>query len=387
MTLQEWISSRVPDLEIKNYQKVSKFESWFVTRPTGQFTLHEFTGIWSTPMEDWVVIQHPENKGFKSIGFYIRTFKSKDPVVYFDVRADPYDTKWITKKSLPILRTVQDGMITLRGLHYKMVGLGMINSMIHYKRVVSAMIEARRSGSVPYAKFRDQDREMQSTTGWEHLSYDSQVETAKQEIEDAMQDYFYNRWDKQNYYPELWIEKLALVAVFERPCRKHRIALAACKGYPSLTFLYEASKRFKRAKAQGKKPILLYFGDYDPSGEDIPRAIEENMFADFSLDIEVRRVALSEEMVVEYNLPPAPVKAGDTRSLNWDGIGQVELDALDAEVIEELIDDEVDSIFDDDAFEDLKEEFREAKPKFVSELKEYVRNLDLDNDEEDEDDE
>ena len=91
-----------------------------------------------------------------------------------------------------------------------------------------------------------------------------------------MKNYFKNRWENQEYYPEVFIEKKALQGVFQNICRQYDVALGACKGYPSLTFLYESQLRFNSAIYNGKKPIIIYFGDYDPSGEDIPRSIYEN---------------------------------------------------------------------------------------------------------------
>src|SRR5690606_1638672 len=120
----------------------------------------------------------------------------------------------------------------------------------------------------------------------------------------------------------------ALQGVFGPVCQDHGVALGACKGYPSLTFLNDTAERFKEAEEEGKKGIILYFGDYDPSGEDIPRSIYDNLKNDFGCDVEVRRIALMEKQVVEWNLPPAPAKHTDSRTAAWEGLGQVELDAV-----------------------------------------------------------
>jgi len=89
-----------------------------------------------------------------------------------------------------------------------------------------------------------------------------------------MEFYAKNRWENQDYYIEVWIEKKALQGVFERPCRNNAVALFACKGYPSLTSVKEASYRIRSVS---QEPIILYFGDYDPTGEDIPRSISDNL--------------------------------------------------------------------------------------------------------------
>ena len=65
-------------------------------------------------------------------------------------------------------------------------------------------------------------------------------------------------------------------------------------------------------------------------------------------EIEVRRISLVEDQVIAWKLPPAPTKVTDSRSANWDGLGQVELDAVKPEKLIELLDDAVSDIFDEE---------------------------------------
>lgn len=178
----------------------------------------------------------------------------------------------------------------------------------------------------------------------------------------------------QPYYPEILIEKKALEGVFAKPCAKWDVAVGACKGYPSLTFLYELSERLRDAQSEGKKPIILYFGDYDPSGEDIPRSIGENLQKFGVYDVEIRRIALMEQQVIEWKLPPAPAKETDSRTANWDGLGQVELDAVKPEKLISMLNDAVNEIFDQDLYDELITQETEERELFQAELKRYVEN-------------
>ena len=189
-----------------------------------------------------------------------------------------------------------------------------------------------------------------------------------------MEYYKKNRWENQEYYPEVFIEKKALQGVFAPVCDKYDVAMGACKGYPSLTFLYEASLRFKAAKAAGKIPIIIYFGDYDPSGEDIPRSIEENM-TNFGIGVEVRRVALMKEQVIAWKLPPALAKVGDSRTAAWGGLGQVELDAVKPEMIVELCRNAIASIFDEDKYQELKKVQTEEKKEYKLQLIDFIKSF------------
>jgi hypothetical protein len=288
---------------------------------------------------------------------------------------DIYTKKWITDNSLDIIDNYEKGILTLRGLHYQLVSIGMTNTFKHYKRVVNAMIEARWAGLVAFDTFSDHDREMVSETRWEETILEDVIENGKEEIKDWMTYYRKNKWENQPYYPEVFIEKKALQGVFEKVCLRNSVAMGACKGYPSLTFLNEATQRFKQADYKGKTPIILYFGDYDPSGEDIPRAIEENIKRLGCESIQVKRIALLHNQVVEWNLPPAPIKEGDSRSANWNGLGQVELDAVKPEILQRLCTDAINSVFDFDLYNELKDiEIKESEI-YKSSLVQFVNSL------------
>lgn len=288
---------------------------------------------------------------------------------------DLFTKKWIIDNSLQIIERYEKGMLTIRALHYQLVSIGMTNSLSHYKRVVSAMIDARWDGLVDFDTFSDHDREMIGETQYEETILNYEIDRAKENIKSWMEYYFKNRWENQPYYPEVFIEKKALQGVFGSVCSKNYITLGACKGYPSLTFLNDATNRFNEAVLNGKKPVILYFGDYDPSGEDIPRSIEENIKRLGCEEIEVKRFALMEHQVLEWNLPSAPAKEGDSRTANWTGLGQVELDAIEPKKLQALCQDAIDQYFDYDLYSELKEIESGERLEYRKELVLFVNSL------------
>ena len=84
-----------------------------------------------------------------------------------------------------------------------------------------------------------------------------------------------------------------------------------------------------------KEAVILYYGDFDPSGKDIDRFIKESLEW-FGLDIEFIRIAITLEQIEEHNLPHTPDDAKeiakmrrDPRFKKWEyGLFRVELDAL-----------------------------------------------------------
>lgn len=284
-----------------------------------------------------------------------------------------FTTKWIIQKGIPIAKSY-NGNITLRALHYRLVAAGMTNDTAHYKKVVSAMIQARWDGLVSFNAFLDHERQTLGYTDYKNTNVDDSVSTAKRQIKAWATSYRKNRWENQPYYPEVFIEKKALQGVFEEPCRKWDVALSPCKGYPSLTYLNDAKNRFEEAICEGKEPILFYFGDYDCSGEDIPRSIQDNLNK-MGVSVDLRRVALMEDQVVKWKLPPAPTKTGDSRAANWDGLGQVELDAVEQTMIVKLLNDAIESIFDQDLYAELVDQQTDERNEFKRILKRDFKKL------------
>jgi hypothetical protein len=295
---------------------------------------------------------------------------------------DGFGRQWIQENGIPIVNQY-DG-ITIRALHYRLVSLfGFPNDIQHYKRVITAMTDARWKGLVDFSDFDDHEREVIGSTEYEEKDVDDEIERAKDAIKLWMRSYYLERWSNQPKYIEVWVEKKALQGTFERPCRRRDVALFPCKGYPSLTWLDKARDRFMEAKSADKEVLVLYFGDYDPSGEDIPRSIEENL-SRMGCDVEIKRIALLHDQVIEWNLPPAPTKRTDSRSGSWDGIGQVELDAIEPNELQKMIGEAIDSEFDRELHDTLKETEKIEREKYQKEVKEWVLNFEDEDEEESE---
>lgn len=161
---------------------------------------------------------------------------------------DEFTITWIIENSIKIISRYEEGVLTLRALHYQLVAIGMTNTVQHYKRVVGAMIQARWDGIVAFSAFSDHDREVLGETKFEETDLEDAIRQGTRQVTLWMKNFYKNRWENQPYFPEVWIEKKALQGVFKKPCADLDVALAPCKGYPSLTFLYEALKRFQKER-------------------------------------------------------------------------------------------------------------------------------------------
>lgn len=281
--------------------------------------------------------------------------------------------KEIIDASLDIIDTYSGVPITVRQLHYRLVSQGMPNNIQQYKRVVAAMTKARWAGTVDMEAFVDRDREVVGETKAEETDLGYEIERGKQQVEAWMKAYRLNKWENQPNYIEVWIEKKALQGVCEGPCLAWDVALCPCKGYPSLTYLNEGHDRFDEARGRDQRITILYFGDYDPSGVDIPRSLWANIER-MGSDIDVKVIALNPDQINEMRLPPAPVKKTDTRAKGWTG-GVVELDAVEPRELQRIVREAIKQYFNPRLEDELRDREYEERQKYQNALLTHVKKI------------
>lgn len=223
--------------------------------------------------------------------------------------------------------------LTLRQLYYQFVSRGLIpNNMREYKKLGDVINNARLAGLVDWEAIEDRTRDLRSLPSWEDPA----------EIVGACAAQFHlDLWAQQPTRVEVWIEKDALLGVIERVCNENSVSYFSCRGYVSQSEMWVAAKRIWKYLKEGQEFLLLHLGDHDPSGLDMTRDIHDRlaMFLRGS-EIEVRRIALTEEQIAEYTPPPNPAKLTDARAEAYiaaHGEESWELDALDPKMLHDLI--------------------------------------------------
>jgi hypothetical protein len=95
----------------------------------------------------------------------------------------------------------------------------------------------------------------------------------------------YNRClaQKQEHYIEVWIEKGALLHIVEPVADEFCRRVVVCRGYDSFTFQTKFYDRITRAMTAGETPLILYFGDWDPSGWNMPYAAIQTLEEELDL--------------------------------------------------------------------------------------------------------
>jgi hypothetical protein len=228
--------------------------------------------------------------------------------------------------------------LTLRQVYYQFVARDLIpNKQSEYKKLGEVINEARLAGLIDWSRIVDRTRNLDKLSSWG--SPDSIIES-------AASSYHRDLWVGQAVRPEVWIEKDALEGVIEGVCRTHDTPFFSCRGYTSQTAMWDAAQRLMGyVKNHAQAPVILHFGDHDPSGKDMSRDIRDRlalfMGTRYAKALVFERLALNMNQIDQYNPPPNPCKITDSRAAGYIaefGHDSWELDALEPAVIVALID-------------------------------------------------
>jgi len=260
------------------------------------------------------------------------------------------DWSYILDHAADIVRSYST-RVTLRQLFYRLVADQTLrNTRSEYNQLSSQTAKARRNGYFP--DLMDRTRSIQ------------RMYPLFQSTEEAnawlKQRYRRDRTEGQEYSLYLAVEKAGIVNQlnewFGYPLG---IPILPLQGYSSQTFVddvvYDTGAHYanligdKQPGQDFRPTVVIYAGDFDPSGEDIDRDFNERT----SCWDHVHRIALNPEQIDEYDLPPAMGKASDSRASQFVArhgeLIQVELDALDPNDLRALYQDAIDMYWDEDA--------------------------------------
>jgi len=248
--------------------------------------------------------------------------------------------------------------MTVRQVYYQLVAADEIeNSDKSYNKIQVLLNDARLAGLVDWDFIVDRTRELRKLSVWD---------TPEDILESVHRSFRMDKWAIQDYRPEVWIEKDALVGVFERVCNELEIPVLSCRGYASLSEMFEAGyRRFGSHFQNGQIPYILHFGDHDPSGIDMSRDIVDRVTLLSKIGKpEFVRLALNMNQVDQYQPPPNFAKLSDTRASDYVikfGNNSWELDALEPSVLSLLVRENILAIRDNDLWQEAVAEENEHK--------------------------
>lgn len=244
--------------------------------------------------------------------------------------------------------------LTLRQLYYQLVSRDVIpNKQAEYSKLSTLLKEGRMGGIVDWDAIEDRLRQPSSPSSWE---------TPQDAMNALIQQYSLPRMEGQQNYIEVWVEKDALSGVLKRVTEKYHIPILVNRGYSSASAMFDAYNRFKNGineitdndELDGANVIIFYLGDFDPSGMDMIRDVEDRIreFAKRDYEyfpLEVIPIALTKEQIKKYNPPPNPAKRTDPRAKGFiaeHGATSWEVDALPPNVLNTLLENAIKKVID-----------------------------------------
>ena len=272
--------------------------------------------------------------------------------------------------------------LTLRQIFYLVISLEnspLKNSFNDYQTLSRLIRNARYSGEIPFEWIEDRTRHTLNLP---------------QPIEDIIYYYYPEAWINQLNYIEVFVEKETLRSFFHRILAPLYIPVTPIRGFSSLSVVMDAAKRLHDYE-DGPRYVFV-FTDFDPSGESISEDLDfrlkkclamlgetPTLFIDTKDEkraelpnLQVDKIALNQEQVEKYNLPPKYTKTKDPRASDfikkYGPKAVVELDALPPEILKEIILEATIPYLDMDEVLRIKEIERKIKTKGVELLESLI---------------
>jgi hypothetical protein len=231
---------------------------------------------------------------------------------------------------VPIIEAAQP--INGRGVGYKPFVSRIIASMSgDMQRVYRVLKEARERGIIPWKWIVDETRELERAATWDN---------PEQYVRATIRDYRRDHWKLQPARVEVWSEKGTIRGVLKPVLDEYGVGFRVMHGFASATSVHDVAE-----DCDGRELIVLYVGDWDPSGlwmseRDLPERLSR-----YDGDhVVLARVTLTREHLAGLPSFPAANKQGDPR-YKWFvknyGDRCWELDALDPNDLRRCVEEKI----------------------------------------------
>jgi hypothetical protein len=222
--------------------------------------------------------------------------------------------------------------ITGRGIGYKLFVAKLIESMAtgEMQKVYQLMKEARERGIIPWHWIVDETRAIQRVSTWSNPA---------EYAECAAHSYRRNFWDQQPHRVLIVSEKGTVRGLVRPVLDEYAVGFFPVHGFTSATAAHDLAM-----DNDGRDLILLYIGDFDPSGMFMSEADLPKRFAEYGGGhIKLKRIALTREQVRGLPSFPASDKRKDPRRWFVANHGERcwEIDAMDPNDLRDCVEREI----------------------------------------------
>lgn len=221
------------------------------------------------------------------------------------------DVMPIIKERLVLLNKY--GIIpTLRTIFYSLVFFNVIpNSYNYYKYLRKYTKQARISGELPIDCFADQNLPRITNLIDEFGNAKEYIQKIVNYLEGvssthSIQEDQFNHKDNKSYNDiEVWIEKNIQSFTFHNLLKNYGINIVSNNGIDTTSFINKNINRLKPSLKDNKKVYIRYFGNFDLFSDSIDTTIKNHIQA-FNLNIDFKKIAITEEQMRKFHLPENP---------------------------------------------------------------------------------
>lgn len=264
------------------------------------------------------------------------------------------------------------GPMTARQIFYRLVGqYEYAKTEKAYKRLCEILVRARRAQLINFGDIRDDGTVIAGGGGFES------TESAWATIGYIAKDFTLNRMVNQPHHIELWCEAAGMVPMLENAVSEWNVSVYSTGGFSSVTVTHQIAQRVAhKSSEEGKDTVFLHIGDYDPSGVSIYNSMDEDIssflygygkFGKFA----AYRVALTEEQVIDLDIPTAPPKYTDTRSANWEG-ETAQCEAIPPDILTKMARDAVEQYIDMEALAEREGQEADGRAQMRDKLEDVI---------------
>jgi hypothetical protein len=227
--------------------------------------------------------------------------------------------------------------ITGRGVGYKLFTQSLIPSMARneMQRVYRLLLTAREQNIIPWDWIVDETRELERVSTWANPD---------QYADAVARSYRRDFWNQQPTRVEVWSEKGTVRGVLAPVLNAYAVGFRVMHGFSSGTVVHAISQ-----DDDGRPLIVLYVGDYDPSGLFMSEVDLPARLADYGANhITLRRIALTRQQVRGLPSFAAADKAKDPRFRWFANYGTRcwELDAMDPNDLRDCVEQEIEKLIE-----------------------------------------
>jgi hypothetical protein len=237
--------------------------------------------------------------------------------------------------------------ITGRGVGYKLFVANLIASMAkpEMRRVYRLLKLAREQGIIPWSWIVDETRELERVATWND---------PEDYAECVAQSYIRDFWNHQPIRIIVMSEKGTVRGLLKPVLDRYAVGFLPVHGFSSATIVHDLA-----LDDDGRPLIILYVGDYDPSGLYMSEVDLPKRFLEYGGDhIEPRRIALTRDHVRGLPSFPATDKKNDPR-YKWfiENYGQRcwELDAMDPNALRDCVEQAIVELIEPEAWRRCEE--------------------------------